>query len=51
MPRSGGFCQHHPDVAGYVIYTFSGGTANAIDTVRSPSVTMVHSYPVGGQIS
>lgn len=28
-----------PDVAGYVVYTFSSGTATAIDTVRSPYET------------
>ncbi len=41
-----------PDVAGYVIYTFSGGTANAIDTVRSPSVTMyIHTLSVARYMS
>jgi gliding motility-associated-like protein len=29
-----------PDVARYVVYTFSSGTAIAIDTVRSPNGTM-----------
>ncbi len=29
-----------PDVAQYVVYTFSSGTASAIDTVRSPTGTM-----------
>ena len=28
-----------PDVGSYVIYTFSNGTANAVDTVRSPYIT------------
>ncbi|MCU0457590.1 MAG: gliding motility-associated C-terminal domain-containing protein [Bacteroidales bacterium] len=28
-----------PDVGSYVVYTFSGGTATAIDTVRSPYIT------------
>ena len=28
-----------PDVASYVVYTFSSGTATAIDTVKSPYVT------------
>ena len=28
-----------PDVGSYVIYTYSGGTANAVDTVRSPYIT------------
>jgi len=41
-----------PDVAGYVIYTFSGGTANAIDTVRSPSETMyIHTLSVARYMS
>ncbi|MFN2336240.1 MAG: gliding motility-associated C-terminal domain-containing protein [Bacteroidales bacterium] len=29
-----------PDVASYVVYTFSNGTASAIDTVRSPYETV-----------
>ena len=41
-----------PDVAGYVIYTFNGGTANAIDTVRSPSATMyIHTLSVARYMS
>jgi hypothetical protein len=28
-----------PDVGSYVVYTYSGGTASAIDTIRSPFVT------------
>lgn len=28
-----------PDVGSYVVYTYSGGTATAIDTVRSPYIT------------
>jgi gliding motility-associated-like protein len=28
-----------PDVGSYVIYTYSGGTANAVDTIRSPYIT------------
>lgn len=30
-----------PDVGSYVVYTYSGGTASAIDTVRSP---YIHEY-------
>ncbi|MHC1732576.1 MAG: T9SS type B sorting domain-containing protein [Bacteroidales bacterium] len=28
-----------PDVGSYVVYTYSGGTATAIDTIRSPFIT------------
>jgi hypothetical protein len=40
-----GFCRNKmaflcsPDVGSYVVYTYSGGTATAIDTVRSPFIT------------
>ncbi|MBE0679304.1 MAG: gliding motility-associated C-terminal domain-containing protein [Bacteroidales bacterium] len=34
------FLSASPDVASYVVYTFSDGTASAIDTVRSPYETM-----------
>ncbi|MRR19412.1 hypothetical protein EG827_04390 [bacterium] len=41
-----------PDVAGYVIYTFSSGTANAIDTVRSTVETeYIHTSSLAGYMS
>lgn len=41
-----------PDVAGYVIYTFSSGTASAIDTVRSPFETVyIHTSSLARYLS